>query len=112
MQWSSAGEGTGLKSMKDVDWREGEEVRVEVAGKKEGEHWVCSCHYTLRGERHLMATYRRTGPRPLNQRGFYSFVEDWDRCPGAAGHLTCREAQFLAQRLAIEEQQPGYFTTI
>ena len=109
MKWSGAGEGTGLKSMKDVDWREGEEVTVRVSGQVEGEHWDCSCYYELRGEKHFMATFRRAGPRPLNQRGFYSFVEDWDRCPGAVGHLTCREAQFLDQRLTIEEYKLGYF---
>ena len=107
-----AGEGTGLKSMKDVDWREGEEVTVKVSGQKEGEHWVCSCHYILRGEEHLMATFRRTGPRPLNRNGFYSFVEDWDRGSGAAGHLTCRQAQFQNQRLTMQECYLGHFSTI
>ena len=106
MKWSgAAGEGTGLKSMKEVDWREGEEVTVKVSGQREGEHWVCSCHYILRGEENFMATFRRTGPPPLNRRGFYSFVEDWDRCSGAVGHLTCRQAHFLDQRITIEEQQ-------
>ena len=112
VDWSHAGEGTGLKSMKDVEWREGEEVRVKVSGQKEGEHWVCSCHYLLRGQQHLMARFRRAGPRPLNRKGFYSFVEDWDRCSGASGHLACREAQFRDQRLTMEECQLGHFTRI
>ena len=98
--------------MRDVDWREGEEVTVKVSGQKVGEHWLCSCHYILRAEEHLMATFRRTGARPLGRQGFYSFVEDWDRCPGAEGHLTCRQAQFRDQRLTLEECQLGYLSRI
>ena len=101
------GEGTGLKSMKDVDWRENERVTVRVSGVRDGPGWICSCHYILRGQEHFMASFRRTGPRPLSEEGFYSFVEDWDRCPGAQGHLTCRRALFQDQTLSIEESQFG-----
>jgi len=51
-----------------------------------------------------MATYRRPGPRPLNRNGFYSFVEDWDRSSGAQGHKICRKAEFMDQKLIIEDR--------
>ena len=98
------GEGTGLKSMKDFDWQEGEVVTFQVSGKREDDSWVCSCHIEYRGDTHFMASYRRPGPRPLNRNGFYSFVEDWDRSKGAQGHMVCRKAEFLNQKLVINDR--------
>ena len=49
-----------------------------------------------------MSSYRRSGPRPLSASGFYSFVEDWDRCSGAAGHLVCRQAEFSDQAISVK----------
>ena len=34
--------------------------------------------------------------------GFYSFVEDWERGAGAAGHEMCRRAEFSGQRLVCQ----------
>ena len=89
------GEGTGLKAMADFSWEEGEEVTFAVDGEQdkdcgEEEAWLVTCSYLYKGERRNMATYRRPGPRPLSRSGFYSFVEDWDRAPGAEGHKVCR----------------------
>ena len=94
--------------MKDVDWRENETITVRVSGLRDGDSWVCSCYYLLRGQEYFMASFRRRGPRPLSRGGFYSFVEDWDRCPGARGHLTCRRALFSHQTLGIEECWLGF----
>lgn len=104
------GEGTGMKSMRDLDWAEGRPVTVTVRGKREEEGaesggketWACSCWVeTAGGERHFMATFRRTAAaRPLSAGGFYSFVEDWDRSPGARGHLAPRRAAFFGQEPA------------
>ena len=63
------GEGTGLKSMMDFPWLEGEEVTFSVTGQKDGQHWKVSCEYEYRGETTFMATYRRKGNRPLSQVG-------------------------------------------
>ena len=49
-----------------------------------------------------MASYRRKGGRPLNSGGFYSFVEDWDRCDGAEGHFIQRSAYFSGQAAYID----------
>ena len=86
------GEGTGLKSMKDVCWAEGEVVTFTVTGSLSGDDgaWTCGCWFSHHGVRHHMATFRRRGDRPLSGTGFYSFVEDWDRCQGAEGHLDNR----------------------
>ena len=58
----------------------------------------CDC----RGCTRLLARYRRPGPRPLHTGGFYSFVEDWDRGPGAAGHATIRRAEFRHQQARLD----------
>jgi len=106
------GEGTGLKSMADFSWEEGQEVTFSVEGerdqnrKKEEDAWLVSCSYLYKGERKEMATYRRSGPRPLSRTGFYSFVEDWERGPGAEGHKVCRKAEFLAQKVTIDKGSP------
>ena len=100
------GEGTGLKSMRDLDWKEGEVITFLVSGTKDKDGWICSCHFVHQGEKHFMASYRRTGPRPLNRHGFYSFVEDWDRGSGAEGHTVCRRAEFMDQKLVISDR--GY----
>jgi len=99
------GEGTGLKTMMDVDWSPGEIVTFTVTGVQDGEAWICSCYFTHQGLNHFLASYRRTGPRPLSRNGFYSFVEDWDRSGGAEGHLTCRRATFSKQSLRIKDKE-------
>ena len=44
-----------------------------------------------------MAKLRRSekGGNPLNKTGFYSFVEDWNRCKDAKGYKIKRKARFL-----------------
>ena len=74
----------------------------KVSGVKEDDAWICSCFFLHRGQTHFMASYRRTGPRPLSASGFYSFVEDWDRCSGAEGHRLCRMAEFTEQQISVK----------
>ena len=69
---------------------------------KDDDAWICSCYFLHRGQSHFMASYRRSGPRPLSASGFYSFVEDWDRCSGAAGHMVCRQAEFSDQAISVK----------
>ena len=94
---SFGGEGTGMKCMKDFWWEVGEEITFIVNGKyyrpdeeKPGS-WSCSCWYKRSSEKeseaHFMATYRRPGDIcPLDDSGFYSFIEDWDRSREANGY--------------------------
>jgi len=98
------GEGTGLKTMRNLDWSEGDVVTFIVNGKKDDADWTCSCYFIHQGETHFMAAYRRPGQRPLNRNGFYSFVEDWDRSSRAQGHNTCRRAEFRDQKLIIDDR--------
>jgi len=92
------GEGTGLKCMKDFDWHKNNPVTFQITGQKEGEYWMCSCHYTYKDETFFMATYKRKGARPLKSTGFYSFVEDWDRQCDSIGHYIQRSAHFFDQK--------------
>ena len=105
------GEGTGMKSMKDVWWNVGEEVTFIINGIYEepsGDSiqgaWTCSCWYRRSSEDndqlHFMSTYRRQGDSsPLCDSGFYSFVEDWNRSSDAEGYLIRRCAVFTTPEL-------------
>ena len=104
------GEGTGLKSMKDFQWKEGEEVTFTIEGKlnetfprqkcpwpKPAQYtWTVSCWFEADSQRYFMASFRRTSPQlPLSPGGFYSFVEDWYRgSEECQGHGTRRSAEF------------------
>lgn len=104
------GEGTGLKSMKDFAWKEGEEVTFVIEGKLTGvvpkqtcpwprpekTTWAVSCWFEAAGERVFMASFTRTSAqKPLSPGGFYSFVEDWHRgSEECQGHTNKRCAQF------------------
>ena len=100
------GEGTGLKSMRTFDWQLREDVRFRVTGYRVGqksggyETWRCKCEVEHKRGTFQMATFQRTSKqRPLNLNGFYSFVEDYDRSSGAAGHEITRKAAFANPRL-------------
>lgn len=99
------GEGEGLKSMMDFDWKEDEEITFIVKGTRESsgclqiqrkETWRCSCFVQSRSEEHFLASFRRTSrQKPLCPGGFYSFIEDWNRSCGATGHKIRRKAEFI-----------------
>lgn len=97
------GEGTGMKSMKDIDWRDNENVELRISGEKQGSSstWKCSCWYRLAGENdwNFVATYNRDGSPPLNHSGFYSFIEDWERHEYSKGHCLRRSADFSGPTL-------------
>ena len=71
---------------------------------QEDDAWVCSCHLLHRDQRLFLASYRRTGPRPLSRTGFYSFVEDWDRSSGAAGE----DSQIIYEKRLIQPTDNKY----
>eukprot|EP00088_Acartia_fossae_P070908 TRINITY_DN9606_c0_g1_i2.p1 TRINITY_DN9606_c0_g1~~TRINITY_DN9606_c0_g1_i2.p1 ORF type:complete len:252 (+),score=40.74 TRINITY_DN9606_c0_g1_i2:49-804(+) len=101
------GEGTGLKCMKEFKWDKEVPVTFVVTGVLEDSAtntWMCYCEYIYKGERNFMAAYRRSGgnEKPLHSGGFYSFVEDWDRCEGAEGHCIQRSAYFSNQKATLD----------
>ena len=105
------GEGTGLKSMKDVHWDDGQRISFKVTGNrydKVGDKsavWICSGWYRVEdGEWNLMATYERTGDLPFKGH-FYSFVEDWDRSTDAEGNKLMRCAEFSNPMLCLPDDR-------
>lgn len=55
------GEGTGLKSMLDFDWREGKPVTFTVTGQRslDKDSWLCRCRFEYEGTTRFMAAFRR-----------------------------------------------------
>ena len=97
------GEGTGLKTLMDLDWEKGEPVEFKVRGRKVDGAWEVSCHVYHRGEAYFMSKYRRKGR--IDPSGFWSFVEDWHTKPG--GHLLGRRAEFSNPTVTLHDL--GYF---
>lgn len=102
-------EGTGFKSIRDVHWREEEVITFWVKGEllDDNEHWQIYCTVETESECFNMATFRRKGPRPLEKDGFHSFIEDWNRSTGAAGHTVYREAEFFNTDAQIDMVSTG-----
>ncbi len=112
------GEGTGLKTMAELDWKEGQMITFVVEGRQvpveeaERETWEVSCVVITENEKLFLAKYRRrSSQRPLNECGFYSFVEDWDRRDGCDGHLLRRAALFLNPALTIDRKKKKSLTS-
>ena len=103
------GEGTGQKSMMDLDWQIGQSVTLKVCGERVEGGWKCS-GWVKTGKDYwkLMAVYYREGQdtAPFDPKtGFYSFIEDWDRSAEAAGYKTMRKAKFFGQKLKIGQTE-------
>jgi len=102
---SFGGEGTGMKSMKSINWRDNQKITLRVSGRKHymdgnASVWQCTGSYSIDGgDFHLMATFERSGESPLNTTGFYSFIEDWRRDHYHQGHLQQREAEYSDPKL-------------
>ena len=99
------GEGTGQKSMMDLDWEIEQSVTFKVCGEMMEGGWKCS-GWVKTGKDcwKLMVVYYREGQdtTPFDPKtGFYSFIEDWDRSAEAAGYKTMRKARFFGQKLKI-----------
>ena len=90
------GEGTGIKTMMDLPWKEGDLITFKVDGQRYENDWRCSCKISSNGTNHFMSMVKRNvdGGPLLNETGFYSFVEDWDRSKGAKGYKSLRKAFF------------------
>ena len=101
------GEGTGLKTTMDLDWREGEIVTFIVRGRKVRNAWEISCRIKFRERTYFMSTYRRSGKR-IGPGRLNSFLEDWygSHSSGTASHLVARRAEFSNPTLKCRDD--GY----
>ena len=93
------GEGTGLKSMKDINWKIGQKIQFIVEGlyNSKIDGWAVKCHIKQDGKTHFMAKYVRAGHKNiLNDFKFSSFVEDFDRNYHARGCQHKRSAEFFS----------------
>ena len=55
----------------------------------------------------VLDLFPKLGPRPLEKDGFHSFIEDWNRSTGAAGHTVFREAEFFNTDAQIDMVSTG-----
>ena len=101
------GEGTGLQTKMDLDWREGEIVTFIVRGRRVGNAWEVSCRFKFRERTYFMSTYRRSGKR-IGPGRMNSFLEDWYgwHSGGTASHLVPRRAEFSNPTLRCHDD--GY----
>lgn len=97
------GEGTGIKTMLSVDWQEDNLITFKVKAYLIDNYWFTECHFSLHenGPFRLMAVLKRSakGGPILSRQGFYSFIEDFNRCKTAKGWKKLRKAEFLRPRL-------------
>ena len=110
------GEGTGLKTTMPFNWKIGNPVEFWMRGwLEEGTKntWHVACWVRQQkkngknGKWLFIAEYKRTGKQILNDWGYYSFVEDWDRSWNAKGHKKQRKAAY-GQATWNDEKVTGY----
>ena len=108
------GEGTGIKTMLDFPWNEGDLVTFKIEGQRIDNDWECSCKIMANGTNHFMSMVKRNvdGGLLLNKTGFYSFVEDWNRSKDARGYKILRKALFLNPKLDGEFIPNAMFTKV
>ena len=108
------GEGTGIKTMKAFSWKENDTITFQVKSEMIENDWFCTCEFTNNGGTHLMATLKRNvdGGNLLNRTGFYSFIEDWDRCKKAKGYRVLRKAEYLKPKLDQITLTSALFTKV
>ena len=99
-------DGTGLRSLRDLDWNLGETITFTIKGEKDGNLWKFSCWFQRSGkDLELMARYSMPCHTcPLNPHGgFYSFVENYAWAPLEEGYRPERRAIFKEQQMTINQ---------
>ena len=105
--YSFKGEGSGKKSIKQLDWRPDEEITFEVRGKYNARMkiWNIQCNITIYNEMHHIATFQRTGENKIQDDfKFSSFVEDYKRNENSVGCLYERSAHFISPEISYKEK--------
>uniref|UniRef100_A0A914WER7 Cas1p 10 TM acyl transferase domain-containing protein n=1 Tax=Plectus sambesii TaxID=2011161 RepID=A0A914WER7_9BILA len=90
------GEGEGLKSIRPLNWKIGDQIEFEVtvtADKPQSGMFQIRCDVVFNGERFHMATFARAGAHPASN-GFICFVEDYNRWNNPDGMEHRRSAVF------------------
>ena len=99
-------EGTGIKSMKFVNWKPNQEVitAVEGAWDQNINGWTVECTFTVGESVHFMAKFQRTGDYGMQDDfQFSSFIEDWDHNENSDGCFYQRSATFLVPKIHYVE---------
>ena len=104
------GEGTGLKSMKQLNWRPNQKIKFDVKATfvPAIEGWNVRCTIRIGDESHLMAVFQRPGESLHEDFRFGSFIEDFDRDsnyqpPSVNGCQYQRSATFLSPMIIYNE---------
>ena len=99
------GEGTGLKSMKQINWTPNEMIEFTVTGFHIpwNNSWNVECIIKTGNDVHVMATFSRPGESMHEDFSFQSFIEDFQRSPTANGCLYKRSAQILHPQVHYSE---------
>ena len=100
------GEGTGIKSMKQVDWKPNQKVEFELKGSYNYQinGWNVECKVKINKKTHVMATFQRAGDEHiLDSFKFHSFVEDFNRGQSVDGCLYERSADFFDPKIQYRE---------
>jgi hypothetical protein len=88
-------EGTGLQSIKQINWKPNEKIKFTMEGRYI-KGWMVKCKIQINNKIHFMAEFYRQGfVDILNKFTFSSFIEDFYRNPGANGCLYKRSAKFF-----------------
>ena len=100
------GEGTGVKSMKFVNWRPNEEVVTTVKGTWDAgiQGYRVECTFKIGQTEHFMAEFQRSGEYGMHDDFvFNSFIEDWNHQQKADGCLYQRSAAFITPKIYYNE---------
>jgi len=93
------GEGTGMKSMKVVPWKVGDDITLQIKGKLVNGMWQVGCKFRWQGRWYDMVTFERKDT-PLHMGGFYSFIENW--ISQKNGYKSMRMAEFSNAKIVSD----------
>ena len=102
------GEGTGLKSLKHINWKINQKIQFIIEGQynEEIDGWIVECKIKQDKKTHFMAKFERAGQKNmLNDFKYSVFVEDFNRSPRARGCQHKRSAEFFNPTFQYQENE-------